>query len=653
MLTAAPSSPATSHRRLDIQGLRALAVLLVVAFHAGLPVEGGFIGVDVFFVISGFVITGLLMRQWSAEGRLDFRGFYSRRIRRLLPALALVVSVTSLIAVFVQPPNGEQQQTAQTGLGAMLLAANIVIPRLSDNYFASAATANPFLHTWSLSAEEQFYLAFPALLLLGLALTPSRGFRGWGPILVVAGVSAASVVLLLVATYAPLSVASLGVLAVPFYSSLTRAWEFGAGALVALTAETVRRCPPRLLFVGGLAGIVIVLVSAARINESTTFPGVVAFVPVFGAAFILASGAAEPNLLVRALSIRPLVWIGDLSYSWYLWHWPAIVFGRLLFPGVARIAALSAAASIIPAFLSLRFVENPIRFSPNVGGRQLMALVGVAAGTSIMLAGILGLGARAGWGQAWALGAHVVMQRGCDSGEPDPIRCTWSTPDATGSLLLLGDSQAWAIADGVIAAAASLGYNTTVASHNACPFTLPGTTSNLTSFVPACIARNEALLQYARDHKPKVVVIANQSVAYASRDGESWRRGLSSAVNRLRMVGSGVVIVNVIPLADEQTRRTSLLLRPAGDRFTSMATQRDLRRDATAADLLVAEDNPGTVVFDPAAVLCDAERCSVVRNGTELYSDQIHLSRSGALLLEPALRESLKQATAQMTSPAF
>src|SRR5262245_18987770 len=351
----------TSHRRLDIQGLRALAVLLVVAYHAGLPVEGGFIGVDVFFVISGFVITGVLVRQCSAEGRIDFRGFYTRRIRRLLPALALVVSVTSVISILVQPPNGEQQQTAQTALGAMLLSANVVIPRLSDNYFTFAATANPLLHTWSLSAEEQFYLGFPALLLLGLAFTPSRSFGGWRPILVVAGASAASVVLLLVSTYASLSVASLGVIADPFYSSLTRAWECGAGALVALAAGTVRRCPPRLLLIGGLAGTVIVLASAVRINQSAPFPGVVAFVPVFGTALILASGVAQPNPLVRGLSIRPLVWIGDLSYSWYLWHWPAIVLGRLIFPGVVRIAILSAAASLVPAFLSFRFVENPIR----------------------------------------------------------------------------------------------------------------------------------------------------------------------------------------------------------------------------------------------------------------------------------------------------
>jgi peptidoglycan/LPS O-acetylase OafA/YrhL len=639
------------HRRLDIQGLRALAVLLVVAFHAGLPMSGGFVGVDVFFVISGFVITGLLVRQWSAQGRIDFGDFYSRRIRRLLPALALVVCVTCALSVLLQPPNGEQQQTAQTAIGAMLLSANIVIPRLSDNYFARSATANPLLHTWSLSVEEQFYLGFPALLFLGLGLTRRRTAGGWPPVIALAAASAVSVVLLLGSTYASRSIVPLSVIGPPFYSSLTRAWEFGAGAMVFLAAATLQRCPPRLLLIGGLAGMAMVLASAVLVNQSTTFPGVVAFAPVFGTALILASGVRQPNLLVRVLSIRPLVWIGDLSYSWYLWHWPAIVFGRLLFPGVARIAIFSAVASLIPAFLSFRFVENPIKTSPHWAGKRVTALAGLTAGTSILLAGMLGFGAREGWGQPWALGAHVVIQRGCDSGEFDPERCSWSTDDANGSVLLLGDSQAWAIADGVISAAASLGYKTTVASHNACPFVLPSAPLDAGGGSPACVARNEMLVQYAREHTPTLVVIANQSAAYASHHADWWRTGLSSAVQRLRATGAGVVIVSIVPLADEQATRTSLWVGPAADRSTPLAAQRDWRRDAITTDRLIEQDHPGVVVFDPATVLCDAERCSVARDGAQLYSDQNHLSRPGALLLEPALRESLTRAAAQAPSP--
>jgi peptidoglycan/LPS O-acetylase OafA/YrhL len=613
--------------------------------------SGGFVGVDVFFVISGFVITGLLVRQWSAEGRIDFGNFYSRRIRRLLPALALVICVTCALSVLLQPPNGEQQQTAQTAIGAMLLSANLVIPRLSDNYFARSATANPLLHTWSLSVEEQFYLGFPALLALGLSLTRRRTAGGWSPVVVLAGASAISVVLLLGSTYGSRSMAPLSVVGPPFYSSLTRAWEFGAGALVFLATATLQRRPPRLLLIGGLAGLAMVLASAVLVNQSTTFPGVVAFVPVLGTALILASGVGQPNLLGRALSIRPLVWIGDLSYSWYLWHWPVIVFGRLLFPGAARIAILSAVASLIPAVLSWRFVENPIKTSPHWTGKRLTALAGLTVGASILLAGTLGFGAREGWGQPWALGAHVVIQRGCDSGEFDPERCSWPTADANGSVLLLGDSQAWAIADGVISAAASLGYRTIVASHNACPFVLADAPLGAGGgSSPECAARNRMLVQYAGEHTPTVVVIANQSAAYASHRAEWWRTGLSSAVQRFQAFGAGIVIISVAPLADEQATRTSLWVSGARDRFTLLAAQRDWRRDAIATDQLIEQDHPGVVVFDPADVLCDEERCSVARAGTELYSDQNHLSRPGALLLEPALRESLKRAAAQAPS---
>ncbi len=155
-------------RRPDIQGLRAVAVLMVVAFHAGLPLRGGFVGVDVFFVISGFVITGMLLRERRATGRIRFGQFYLRRFRRLTPALALMVTVTMIISAAILSPLGTQQVAAKTGIGAMLLAANVVIARMTGRYFDADAATNPLLHTWTLSVEEQFYLAFPALIALGL-----------------------------------------------------------------------------------------------------------------------------------------------------------------------------------------------------------------------------------------------------------------------------------------------------------------------------------------------------------------------------------------------------------------------------------------------------------------------------------------------------
>ena len=163
--------------RLDIQGMRAVALLMILAFHARLPVPGGFAGVDVFFVISGFVITAMLMREHGRSGRIDLRRFYLRRFRRLTPALALTVSVVLVLAVLLESPFGAQQITAATAVGAMLLVANVVIAGTTGDYFSPAAESNPLLNVWSLSVEEQFYLVFPAVLILGWLLARRRGAR--------------------------------------------------------------------------------------------------------------------------------------------------------------------------------------------------------------------------------------------------------------------------------------------------------------------------------------------------------------------------------------------------------------------------------------------------------------------------------------------
>jgi hypothetical protein len=266
---------------------------------------------------------------------------------------------------------------------------------------------------------------------------------------------------------------------------------------------------------------------------------------------------------------------------------------------------------------------------------------------AVVMAGLLGFGARRGWNQEWALGAHVAMARNCDEGTFEPERCRWSTPGSTGTVLLVGDSQAWAMADGLIPAAASLGLDTVVATHNACPFALDaGGTDDGAFLSPACRTHNEQLLHLALDLEPRVVVIANQSAAYANADDISWRRALSAAVRPLRAAGVGVMLVSVAPIGDEESARTTLLLRGAPDRYTLLSGQAAERSQATSTDRVVAADNPGTVVFDPAHTLCDEDgRCVVARGGRIYYSDRSHLSRSGALLLEPALRASLARAS--------
>jgi peptidoglycan/LPS O-acetylase OafA/YrhL len=323
-----------THRRADIQGLRALAVLVVVAFHAGLPVRGGFTGVDSFFVISGFVITSMLRREWEATGRIAFVSFYVRRFKRLAPALSLVVAFTVLGAALVLSPLGPQENVAKTGFGALFFVANWVISSTTGGYFDQPAGANPLLHTWSLSVEEQFYFLFPALLFLGLRLR-----RAWLPVAVVTAVSLAGAL-------------ALG----GFYDTPTRAWEFGVGAL--LTFARLRS--PRVALAGAAVGAELLLLSLGLIGNGTPYPSVWTLLPVAATALLLLAGSVA-NPLSRLLSTRPLVAVGDWSYSIYLWHWPLIVFAAALWPATPHVRLYAALVSFVPALLSFRFVEQPLR----------------------------------------------------------------------------------------------------------------------------------------------------------------------------------------------------------------------------------------------------------------------------------------------------
>jgi peptidoglycan/LPS O-acetylase OafA/YrhL len=285
----------SSWRRADIQGLRAVAVLLVVAFHAGLPVPGGFIGVDVFFVISGFVITELILRSLDTPGGFRFRTFYARRLKRLLPALALMVAVVLALSIVLLSPLGAQQTAAATGLGAVFFVANFVIYSLTGDYFDAPAETNPLLHTWSLSVEEQFYFIFPALMVLAWWLAHRR--RSGGRRMSFILLSGLAVLSFLLCVAMSFGWSGLRAIERPaewaFYSSLTRAWEFAVGALLAMALTSARmrttRLPGQALSV---MGALLLIISAFAITGSSTFPGFIVAVPVLGTLLVIAGGSA-------------------------------------------------------------------------------------------------------------------------------------------------------------------------------------------------------------------------------------------------------------------------------------------------------------------------------------------------------------------------
>jgi peptidoglycan/LPS O-acetylase OafA/YrhL len=376
-----------SRFRPDIEGLRAVAVLGVVLFHADVPgVSGGYVGVDVFFVISGFLITGLLFREVSNTGTVGLRRFYGARARRLLPASAAVGVVTAIGAAVLLPPL-QASSVLQEGIASALYVSNYWFIGEGVHYFGGHLPPSPFQHYWSLGVEEQFYLVWPALI-IGTAWLIRRARRRTRPqattsserpyLVVLALVAAVSFALSLVITYVMPAVA--------FFSLPTRAWQLAAGGLVALTATQWRRLSPRAAAITGGAGLAVILLACIVLSPATSYPGIAALLPVLGAVLVIGAGCATPAQgCGRLLAVSPMRAIGRISYSWYLWHWPVLVFALPLLGHPLGLAARLAAALISGglAVLTLRFLENPLRFAAPIRRSALASLALGGAATAV------------------------------------------------------------------------------------------------------------------------------------------------------------------------------------------------------------------------------------------------------------------------------
>lgn len=352
------------HFRRDIQGLRAVAVALVVGDHVlGWP-AGGFVGVDVFFVISGFLITGLLVRERSRAGRISFRAFYARRARRLLPAAFATLAATTA-AAWLLFLGGRFQETVHDVVWAALFGANINFARQGTDYFEATAAPSMVQHFWSLAVEEQFYLVWPALVLLAFAVPVAGGRHRADPLagdrrrrtillLLLGTVTAASFAWSLHATGASPATA--------YFSTFTRAWELGVGALIAVSLTRLERLPAPLRAALAWAGLALVLASAFVIDSGTPFPGSAASLPVLGAALLLAWGGAPGGPGTRwALGSAPAGFVGAISYSLYLWHWPVLIVAATLVPaGSPLLDAGVLGASLVLASFSYYCIEQPV-----------------------------------------------------------------------------------------------------------------------------------------------------------------------------------------------------------------------------------------------------------------------------------------------------
>lgn len=630
------SSLGTSWRRADIQGLRAIAVLSVVAFHAELPVPGGFTGVDVFFVISGYVITLLLLREHS-KGTFSFATFYARRAQRLLPALAAMVATVFLISWLIQSPFGAQQTTAATGIGAMLLAANVVIVRSVGDYFDAAAEANPLLNTWSLSVEEQFYLVFPLVVIIAATRLRHRAGLLW----TVALLTGASFVLSLALTggWSPANLTTQPE-AWAFYLSPSRAWEFGAGALLAI-AVWRHRWMPTTAQANGLAVLGLVLLAASFwwITPDKAFPGTLALLPVLGTSALIAAGLTS-NPMSRLLSTRPAVLVGDWSYSIYLWHWPVIVFALILWPGPAT-AVIAAVISLVPALISYRYLENPIRrlkLTPRrvaAGGVTISALV-VAMGILLStfgprsMPGIQDLDRQRQIPIASVVADCFILEPFDQALMED---CWFRTPDADGWVLLAGDSHAAHLSDGVIAAAHERGLDVFSVTGGECPFqTVPVGESGVSN----CDEMNRAIWDRVTSDDPPRAVILGEKGLYA---------GAKATVAAIQQQGIPVVWMKDVPRWAPLEDGIQNLPCSGGALTFDCTFSRDQIEEFSQANT-VAEDQflenqPNLVTVDAWPMYCTESECSPVQNGVLEYFDNEHLNRLGSERLTPLMSDAL------------
>lgn len=644
---------ATLPYRPDIDGLRAIAVSLVVAAHAGWSgFGGGYVGVDVFFVISGFLITSILLHEQTREGRISLAGFYARRIRRILPPLAVTILVTLALGSFLLTPVGEQQDLARSAMAATGFVSNVYFMQADSGYFAAPAQFMVLLHTWSLGIEEQFYLVWP------LVLTAAAGFAArWkisrtrllAPMLLVG--SLLSFVGCLVILELSQSAA--------FYFAPFRAWELAIGALLALAPLKTSR--PRAGAVLGLVGLAAIGATAVFMGPGQDFP-IAALVAAAGGAAILAAGALAPaGPASRLLSTRPFVAIGKLSYAWYLWHWPLLSLGRihdLGAPSLIRDGVLVLAALGL-AFLTRLLVERPSTgrwagaFDPPARAFRTAAILSAVC---LVLAGGLWL-----WANAErtatplraavddALNHPIAFAAACD-GTADqavaalPPQCMTGKIDSATAVMVWGDSHARHLLPGLSDAAVRSGIALIPQHKSGCR---PGLTrGRYPSGVEnrredRCRAFNRAVLEEIDRIRAKGGLRGVILASRWSRD-DGWREDLHLLLRELRGRGLNIAIIADPPYFPSDV--PACLARRGPDRCATTPERQALE---TASLRQIAAAEPGVRVWDPASVLCRDGRCEVVADGKVLYSDWHHLSLAGSLRLGHYLGEPLAWAAGE------
>ncbi len=665
--------------RADVEGLRAIAVVMVMIYHAGATwLPGGFAGVDVFFVISGYLITNLLLKEIERDGRISLSGFYARRAKRLLPAAGLVLAATAVAGYFLLPRTGFRDVGGDV-FAAAFYVINWRLAHRSVDYLAEDAVASPVQHFWSLAVEEQYYLVWPALLALAVLAGGPRAIHrklAWVALLAMTLPSLVWSVLMTESNPAA-----------AYFVSTTRAWELGIGGAVALLSTRLRALPGRLAAGIGWAGLAAVVASGLWQSAAAAWPGYAALLPTLGTAAVIAAGSAAGSAgPVRLLRSPALVWIGGISYSLYLWHWPVIVYLTMHLGRLSLTAAIAAiAASTLLAWTTQRYVENPVRFSVAMSRSPKYALsVGLnftllgALAAMLLLAGVrtAGPAAEVAGSSTVPVAAGAAVIGKATPADLSPDRVDWMTPlpematedlpavyadgcqqsqlrkeaksciygDADGdvTVAVVGDSKMVQWMSALDAIAAANGWKLVTYTKGSCGFSAAKTIFRGKPF-RSCHEWNEAVMAGLVGLKPDFVITSHGT---GSADGTGFAgadpvlvAGFERWWSALQEQGAKVIALadnpnpgmNVYECVSRNPEALRLCEFPRADGLGTPS-------------LRAAAVRTGTAFIDLTDFICPGERCPPVIGNVLVYRHSSHLTKTYVDTIAPMLEDALLEA---------
>lgn len=660
--------------RPDIEGLRAVAVGLVLWYHAGLPwLTGGFAGVDVFFVISGFLITSQLVKEVERSGTVSLPRFYARRAKRLFPAAATVLVATAIMTWLVLPKTVWRDYGGDIAASAAYII-NWRLAGRSVDYLAEDINASPVQHFWSLAVEEQYYIVWP-LLILVLALLLRRFRLPTRPTMAIGLAVAIAIPSFIWSVYLTGAEPARA-----YFVTTTRLWELAIGALVAIGATVWTRLPARAGALLGWAGLAAIAIGALTQSTSTPWPGSAAALPVLGAAAVLVGGfTAGRSGAVAVLGLRPMVWIGGLSYSLYLWHWPMAVAAQTLWPGNAKALVATVAASLIPSWLAYRFIENPVRHAKLFSTRARPALL-LGAGLSItgVVAGLALVfltptlkaidPAEASGPGVYGSSAPTLKAVGDTetSMYPDPLKavedipraydencqvdqdssenitCTFGDPEGSRTIALIGDSKALQWLPGLEIIAKERGWKIVTHTKSACPVIDEPVASDDGEYT-SCREWGKAVRAdlMGADRPDLIITSSGETKTLADKTNTTPNRLTASYARTWDDFAAHGIPVIVLADTPHPRKPVYECVAEHPDTFMTECTFRSRGGLGTKALRTAAEESKSAVLLDFTPWQCPEGTCPPVIGNVLVYRQGSHITATWAEKMAPVIGAEL------------